>query len=198
MKTPLTFAKLAGALLVTLTIAFSSREAHALGPIGIEVGAQVGYGASPGGAPVNPLGVGLGGRAGITFFNIYAGAKIMDYIGSGDTFGGQYHALQYGGEIGYGFSISVLTIRPQIGVGNISLSGAAVGPDGQPVLPTGSSLYLEPGAVALITIGIVYFGADASALMITSEPAYGGPGNFQITTNFQTGFTAHGQLGISF
>ena len=49
----------------------------------------------------------------------------------------------------------------------------------------------------LITIGIVYFGADASALMITNEPAIGGPGNVQVT-NFQTGFTAHGQLGISF
>jgi hypothetical protein len=195
MKTPftlVTLAKLVGALLVTLTIALSSKEAHALGPIGIEVGAQVGYGASPGGAAVNPLGVGLGGRAGITFFNIYAGGKIMDYIGSGDTVGGQYHAIQYGGEIGYGFSISVLTIRPQIGVGNISLSGS-----NRPDLPSGSSLYLEPGAVALITIGIVYFGADASALMITNEPAIGGAGNVQVT-NFQTGFTAHGQLGISF
>ena len=190
MKTTLTLAKLLGALLVTLTIALSSKEAHALGPIGIEVGAQVGYGSSPGGAAVNPLGIGLGGRAGITFFNIYAGAKIMDYIGSGDTVGGQYHALQYGGEIGYGFSISVLTIRPQFGIGDISLSGSNV-------LPSGSSLYLEPGAVALITIGIVYFGADASALMITSEPAYG-QGNLQLTTNFQTGFTAHGQLGLSF
>ena len=186
-----TLLRLVAALLVTLTIALSSKEAHALGPIGIEVGAKVGYGASPGGASVNPLGIGLGGRAGITFFGIYAGGEILDYIGSGDGIGGTYHAIQYGGELGYSWTISVLTIRPQIGVGNISLSGSTL-------YPSGSSLYLEPAAVALITIGIIYFGADVGALMITSEPAYGGAGNLTPTTNFQTGLTVHGQLGISF
>ncbi|MGO8998057.1 MAG: hypothetical protein ACLQVI_32460 [Polyangiaceae bacterium] len=192
MKTSL---KLIGALLVTLTIALSSREAHALGPVGIEVGLRVGDGTNPSGnnSGVNPFGVGFGGRAGITLFNIYAGVDIMDYIGSGDGLGGTYHALQYGGTIGYGIGISVLTIRPQIGLGNISLSGSS-----SPDYPSASSFYLEPGALAMITIGWFFFGADINALFITSEPAYGSGGSINTSTNWPVSVTIHGQVGVSF
>jgi hypothetical protein len=200
-----TFLRLVGALVVALGIGLSSKDARALGPIGIEVGAKVGYGTDPGGAnspltgaSVNPLGVGLGGRAGITVFGIYLGGSIVDYLGSGDTLGGQYHALQYGGEIGYGFKILFLTLRPQIGLGNIQISDSAPNVIAGAAFPGGSSFYLEPGAVALLTFGIVYFGADINALIITAEPAAGGGGNFTFNTSTHTALTVHGQLGLSF
>jgi len=192
-----TFLRLVGALVVALGIGLSSKDAHALGPIGIEVGAKVGYGTDPGGAnglngaSINPLGFGIGGRAGITLFGIYLGGSIVDYIGSGDTVGGQYHALEYGGEIGYGFKILFLTLRPQIGLGNITLSDSTLS-------TSNSSFYLEPGAVALLTFGIVYFGADVNALIITAEPAAGGGGSLNTSTSTHTALTVHGQLGISF
>ena len=193
MKTSL---KLIGALLVTLSIGLSSREAHALGPVGIEVGLRVGDGTNPSGnnSGVNPFGVGLGGRAGITLFNIYAGVDIMDYLGSGDTYGGIYHAMQYGGTVGYGIKISVLTIRPQIGLGNISLSGSNNPAD----YPSSSTFYLEPGALAMITIGWLYFGADINALFITTEPAYGSGGNVNTNTNWPISVAIDGQLGVTF
>src|SRR5208282_382729 len=105
MKTPTSTRRLLGALLATLAIALSHRDARALGPVGIEMGAKVGYGTSPGGAGSNPLVIGLGGRAGITLFGIYLGGNIVDYLGSGDGSGGQWKALQCGGELGYGFKI---------------------------------------------------------------------------------------------
>ena len=113
--------ELFAALLLTLAMALSPREAHAAAPVGFEVGAKVGYGTSPGGAAVNPLGLGLGGRVGITIAGLYAGLDVVDYLGSGDGNGGQYHAIQFGGELGYGFKIRSLTIRPQIGAGDVYL-----------------------------------------------------------------------------
>jgi hypothetical protein len=189
MKTSL---RLLGAFLVALAIGLSTRQAHALGPVDIEVGAKVGYGTSPGGSSINPLGFGIGGRAGVQLFGIYAGGNIIRYIGSGDGLGGQLYALQYGGEIGYGFKISILTIRPQIGLGNITFSDSQAGSS------SSSSFYLEPGAVVLISLGLVYIGADANALVVTQEPGIGQPGTASLNTSTSTGFTFHGQVGISF
>jgi hypothetical protein len=60
------------ASIVVAAIAFGAasfvmtREAHALGPVDLEVGARAGIGTDPCGFFVpNPLGFGLGGRAGI-------------------------------------------------------------------------------------------------------------------------------------
>ncbi len=192
MKTSLRFL---APLLVLLAIAFSSREAHALGPIDIEVGAKVGYGGSPGGAAINPLGLGLGGRAGISLFGIYVGGNIIKYLGSGDNLGGQYSALEYGAEVGYGFKISILTIRPQIGLGNIEVKDSQPNPLAP---PSGNSFYLEPGVTALLTFGLLYIGADANALVITSEPAYGSGGSLVLSTSTNSAFTFHGQVGITF
>jgi hypothetical protein len=195
MKTTL---RLAGALLVTLAIALSSREARALGPIDIEVGAKVGYGtnpnAGPGGVNPNPLGVGLGGRGGITFFGIYAGVNAVDYLGSGDNLGGIYHAVQVGGELGYTIKVSILTLRPQIGLGNITLSDSQA----NLLYPGGSSFYLEPGGTALLTFGLIFVGADVNALVITSEPGINSGGSLNTNTATQTSLTIHGQVGLSF
>ena len=195
MKTTL---RLVAALLVTLTIALSTREARALGPVDIEVGAKVGYGTNPNPGPngtnANPLGVGVGGRGGITLFGIYAGLNAVYYLGSGDAAGGTYHAVQVGGELGYTIKVSILTLRPQIGLGNITLS------DSQPNLfyPGGSSFYLEPGGTVLLTFGMIFIGADVNALVITSEPGINTGGSLNTNTGTQTGVTIHGQVGISF
>ncbi len=184
-------------LTVALTVAPSS-QAHALGPVGIEVGAKVGYGASPGGGAVNPLGAGFGLRAGITFVGIYVGADVVDYLGSGDGNGGQYHAFQYGGELGYGFKVGSVTIRPQVGAGGVYLFGSLAGLT-SPAIPTAVSPYVEPGALVFASFGIVYIGVDAGALVLVSEPAYVQTGSqYTLTTGTNAGFTAHGQIGLKF
>src|SRR5271168_359202 len=98
----------------TLTLV-ATRPAHALGPIDLEIGAKAGIATSPvsGGGP-NPLGVGVGGRAGISILGFYGGGNLMYYFGANSE-----HALLYGVEGGYGFSLPAvpITIRPQLGLG---------------------------------------------------------------------------------
>jgi hypothetical protein len=191
------FLRLTGALVVTLAIALSSKEAHALGPVDIEVGAKVGAATNPGaGWQLNPLGFGAGGRVGVSIFGIYGGLNLIDYIGNNAGINSA-HALEFGGELGYSIKISVLTIRPQVGFGNITFSdtysGTALGFTASSS-SNNASFYLEPGLTALITLGIFYFGVDANALIITAMPT-NPPGG---STSTDTAFTMHGQVGLAF
>jgi|HubBroStandDraft_6_1064221.scaffolds.fasta_scaffold652632_1 hypothetical protein len=188
------FACCAGTLMTT-------RDAHALGPVDLEIGAKAGVGTNPisgsnGFSAPNPLGFGLGARGGVDFLGFYGGVQLMYYFGSsesasalGETGSISFHTFMYGVEAGYGFSVSVLTIRPQIGIGNLtisesgSLSGAfASGSSGG---NSNSNLYLEPGVTGLISLGGWFVGADANLLFL--------PGASYNTT---TAFTLHGQIGI--
>jgi hypothetical protein len=191
MKKARLVCRLLPAFVVMLGIALSSKEARALGPVDIEIGAKAGYGAAPGGASINPLGAGIGARAGIQLFGLYAGLNLVNYFGSGDNLGGTYHALQYGGEIGYGFKISILTLRPQVGLGNITFSDSTLS-------TSSGSFYLEPGVTALLTFGLLFIGADVNALVVTAEPPVGQPGGLVLNTSTQTGLTVHGQIGVVF
>jgi hypothetical protein len=92
----------------------------------------------------------------------------------------------YGGEFGYGFKISIITIRPQIGVGSALVSGST----------SNSTLYLEPGVTGLVAFGILIVGVDANLAIF--------PGSNQINSNGTTSttvteaFTIHGQVGVRF
>jgi hypothetical protein len=183
-------------LFFVLAILGSSRKAHALGPIGIEAGAQVGYGTNPDSSFQNPLGVGLGLRAGVVLFGgLYGGVKITDYLGSSQD-GVKFHSLQEGIDVGWGFKILLLTIRPQIGIGNIGFTTSGSGVvDGVTFSASNSSssLYLEPGVTALISLGLLYVGADVNYLYITSYEA-----NPNGTSKGAGGATIHGQIGVQF
>jgi hypothetical protein len=170
------------------TFAFS-RPAAALGPIDLEVGARVGYGSNPiKGDPANPLGVGLGARAGMSFFSIYAGVNIQYYFGGsgqvpdpnnvGATTKDSQHSLLYGVEGGYSFDILILKLRPVIGVGNYTLHSSVIGDT--------HNIYIQPGAMALIGLGLWYFGADGSVLLTPGMPSS------------QAAFTVNGQVGLKF
>jgi hypothetical protein len=174
-------------LFFVLAILGSSRKAHALGPIGIEAGAQVGVGTNPDSAGPNPLGVGLGLRGGVVLFGgLYGGVKIMDYLG-GTEDGVKVHSLQEGVDVGWGFKVLLLTIRPQIGIGNVSSTASVDG-----ISASSNSLYLEPGVTALISLGLLYIGADANYLYITSASQGDG------TSKGEGGVTIHGQIGVQF
>jgi hypothetical protein len=177
-------------------------EAHALGPIDLEVGAKVGYATNPDSAnSFNSLGFGVGGRAGISFLGIYVGGNLMYYTGGSADFGVDkisQHALQYGVEAGYGFKIAILTLRPQVGVGNLHSFGTVTFPSGDSTsLAAYNNLYIEPGLTALISLGLVYVGADANLLVLpradSADPVTGAS-----TTKTETAFTVHGQVGVKF
>jgi hypothetical protein len=202
MRNPTTLLA-AGLAAASATVLFS-RGASALGPIGIEAGAKVGVGSSPIDAPsatvsgtsvspINPLGLGLGVRGGIVVSGFYGGVSAMYYLGgSQDVAGGSIsaHTTMYGLEAGYGLSLlGLVTVRPQVGLGNATfsssvdssvLSGAALGSVGA----SQSNLYIEPGVTGLVSLGLLYAGADINALFF--------PG----LDNSKTAVTIHGQLGI--
>jgi hypothetical protein len=153
------------------------RQADALGPIGVELGGQVGAGTNlVGGGGINPLGLGLGGRAGVTWLGFYGGVNVMDYLGgsqSTSTASASAHSFLYGVEAGYDLKVlGILMIRPQLGIGDYKIysGGASCAPS--PCTPPSAgtigngSPYLEPGAVALMSFGVLYAGVDVNARLL--------------------------------
>jgi hypothetical protein len=177
----------------------ATREAHALGPLDIEIAGKIGYGSNPdSGEGLNRLGFGLGGRAGLALFGIYAGVNIVDYLGGSatppacpagtpcpNTLTGSVHTLMYGGEFGFGFKISIVTIRPLIGVGSAIVSGPA---------GSASSLYLEPGVTGLVSFGLLFVGVDANVAIFPSTTN----GEAASSSSTNEAFTIHGQVGVRF
>jgi hypothetical protein len=182
--------------LTSIAIVTSTRTAHALGPVGIEVAAKAGAATNPygGDGTINPLGFGLGGRAGVVLMDhLYAGINVMyylgssgpDYISSNPTGSISEHTLMYGVEAGWGFQlIDILTIRPQVGLGNatFSFSGDTTGLSYE----SASKLYFEPGVTGLLSLGTLFVGADANLLL------------FPALEQSNAVFTIHGQVGVKF
>jgi hypothetical protein len=147
----------------------SERPAHALGPIDLEIAAKAGYGS-------NDLDFGIGGRAGISFFGLYGGVSLVDYLGQDSV-----HVLTYGGEVGFGIKIAFVTIRPLLGFGD-AVTSTPLGSSG--------SFYLQPAGLLQFSFGHLIFGVDAGALIPTSNAVQG--------SGINAAFTMDGQVGVRF
>jgi hypothetical protein len=175
---------------LTVAIVVFSAQADALGPVDIEIGARAGIATKPFG----PLGFGIGGRGGVSFQGLYAGIDVIDYLGAtgpcgscssppGQTVNQSRGALLYGLEAGYGFKFSLVTIRPQLGMGTLRLS-SAYGDPTPGASTVSNSFYLEPGVVGLVSLGALFVGADVGALVVPTRPDFA--------------LTVHGQIGVTF
>jgi hypothetical protein len=180
------------------------RDARALGPLDVEIGAKIGLATDPvsTSASLNPLGFGLGARAGVDFHGFYGGVQFTYYLGGSERSdalcGGNNpcglsefstHTLMYGIEAGYGITlIDLLTLRPQIGFGNATFISSAIGPGVANPGSRGSSsnVYLEPGVTGLLSLGAWFAGLDANVLFF--------PG----LNDAQTSFSLHGEVGFKF
>jgi hypothetical protein len=174
------------------------RDASALGPIDLELGLKAGGGTNPLGnpQPPNPLGFGIGARGGVSLFSVYAGLNVMYYFGSSQTLdnpgpsgsvsttSANLHSLMYGGELGYNIKLAILTIRPQVGLGNYTQSETGISDV--------NNLYVEPGVTGMIALGTFFLGADANALILPGIKQSDG------STGTSAGFTLHGQVGVKF
>ena len=185
---------------------FRSPDARADLPLAAEFGGRLGYATNPNSDVPNPLGVGFGARGGVELFkSLYLGGNIMYYLGtSKDTPLGatpsntsvSTHTLLLGLEVGYSLHIKPLIIRPQLGFGDASLTsftnfaGTVNNPatDVSNFTVTNQRFYLEPGLVALVNVGALYFGGDVNLLFIPdAEPSTG---------DAYSSFAFGGQLGI--
>lgn len=180
---------------LTVAILAFPEKAEALGPVDVEVGARAGVTAGNFG----PLGFGIGGRGGVSILGrLYAGIDVIDYLGATSTCGGcsyppgampvqqSQHALLYGFEAGYNFKFSRVTIRPQLGLGNIRLASSYGNPPG-PVWDISNHFYLEPAVVGLVSFGVLFVGADVGAVLFFAGAGGGG-----------LALTVHGQIGVIF
>ncbi len=180
-----------------------------LGPLDVEVAAKAGAGTNWTVASPNPLGFGIGGRAGVSILGLYAGLSGMYYVGS-STQGLSTHSYQYGAEVGYGLKIPFLTVRAQVGLGDYGLvfdtsqqgGFPSSGPAASTTSTTNNYLYLEPALVGLLSIGRWFVGADVGALLLPNGPVPVGscpPGSCTSpSSKFEAGFVAHGQVGVRF
>jgi hypothetical protein len=90
-----------------------------------ELAATASYVSPPIRGGVNPFGAGFGGRLGIAYDDWYLGIRVIDYLGGSDV-DLSYRALLYGVELGYGIRFpilagSLLTLRPEVGVGDAAV-----------------------------------------------------------------------------
>ena len=219
MKTASTLVLMTAATVSTLQVA---GDASALGPVDVEIAGKVGGGTSPvssGTSPngtsinINPLGFGVGGRAGVSFSSLYAGLSFMYYFGGrqdvpsplGPPVPVSGTSVLYGLEIGYNIGLPAITVRPQVGVGKYTLNvdgSAQVGGVTYNGSSTWDNVYLEPGIVAKASFGMWLVGVDANLFWL--------PGSDKVevwlcpsplchyTLSSQLAFTAHGQLGLQF
>jgi hypothetical protein len=177
----------------------SEREASALGPLDVEVGAKIGGGTAPFSNQPNALGFGLGARAGVVVLGgWYGGASIVHYfggtgtVGLGDvaTSGAGESSTLFGIEGGYGVNLlGLLTVRGQLGVGSFNLGFTGI------ELPGVSNLYLEPGLTVLASFGLLFVGADVNLLVL---PGIVDPLNPKGPSTWATTLTSHAQVGVKF
>ena len=181
---------------VTLGIDLASREAHALGPVGIEVGAKVagtdrGPSSEDDGRTTRSASALAGGRAGITIFGIYLGGT-----SSSTTWGAATGSAvattrsSAGGEIGYSYENPVLTLRPQLGLGNITDLRLELEPISK-LATRRQQLLPRAGRHGAPHLRILYFGADINCARHHERPAIGAG----TSTSTDTVFTFDGQLG---
>ncbi len=204
-------------------VAFSlPRDAHALGPVDVEIGAMVGGGTTPsvqgnstiagygfGATLPNPLGFGVGGRAGVRLDHLYVGVEGMDYFGSSNNaYGVSASSYLLGVDLGGSFEVSIVTIRPLVGIGGFT---EMVGGLPLPSAPSGESasgnlsssqsytmVYLQPGITGLIPLGPLYVGADANVLLLTSLPTQPSSSGSNAGSELGIALTLHAQIGVRF
>jgi hypothetical protein len=190
-----------GFALATLTacaVALSmERNAHALGPFDVEVAARGGFATSPlsGTNAGNPLGFGVGGRAGIVLDEtFYLGGSILYYFTGNEnelstsvagsslastTQSVSTRVLMYGAEMGYGIDLTdFLTLRPQVGFGDATFSQSGAG-------ASTTTWYLEPGVAGLLPLGKLLVGADVDMLLLS-------------VTQPEVAFLFDAQVGVKF
>jgi hypothetical protein len=191
-----TFALVAASLSAGAVLLAVPKEAHAIGPVDVEVAARVGYASNPSNVSGSSdgLGFGAGVRGGVSFFGIYAGLSFMYYAGASEsetlptgtgTSGSlsvSTSAILYGIDLGYSFKLPMfITIRPQVGFGNATAMVSV-----NNVSSSNNNSYVEPGVLLQARFGTFIAGVDANALFFPGQ------------NDSQAAFTIHGQLGLAF
>jgi hypothetical protein len=166
-----------------------------------ELGGKAAYTSPPVRGGTSPFGAGFGGRLGFDIAHVYVGLSVVDYLGGKDI-DVTDTALMYGAELGYGFRLvevdgSVLTLRPQVGAGGVSVFRTDPNPTGSTTprsrgggrrggadvvsgasgsngnVTTVDAFYVEPAVTLMFSSG-VFFVAINGNLVLVPGIAYSG------------------------
>lgn len=155
----------ASAALVTLT---TTSTASALPLLTISGSVRGLYGSATGDAELNPYGIGLGLRAGVTLpASLYLGASYDYFAGESDTNMGvdvSSSLQQFMGRVGYDLGLGPLTLRPQLGIG-LAQASSELGP----VDDSTSEFVLAPGVEFTFGLGLLSVGAEVSYNKVFSD-----------------------------
>jgi hypothetical protein len=139
-----------------------------------------------------PTGATLGGRFGVQYLHVYVGLP-FDY-----DFGERsVTSFAFGVELGYGFLLgrNALTLRPTMGVGNLTTYGTVAGLGNVVDLQT---IYFEPGVTVLVDVAAgLFVGVDAGEVFWPSNSACP-PSTGVLGGPCGTSFAAHLQAGMRF
>ena len=135
--------------LVTLSGSLRGLYGSALGDQGVE------------GTELNPYGIGIGLRGGVTLPSaLYLGASFDYFFGeSDDAVDIDFNLYQLMGNVGYDIGLGPLTLRPSLGLGVASTSVEA-DVIGVRLEETESDFVLSPGAEGIIGLGILSVSAE--------------------------------------
>lgn len=134
--------------LITLSGSLRGLYGSALGDQGVE------------NAELNPYGLGLGLRGGVTLPSaLYLGASFDYFFGdSDDAIDVEVSLYQLMGNVGYDLGLGPLTLRPSLGLGVATSSVELGGP--LSIDESESDFVLSPGAEGIIGLGLLSVSAE--------------------------------------
>jgi hypothetical protein len=197
-----TFVTAVAAALSGVMTLLVAKLAAALPAIDLEIAAKGGFGniatSTPAGR-ANPLGVGLGGRAGGLLRGVYGGVAFGYWFGGSEripVLAGSTsartatHSLMYGLEGGYTITVSdVVAVRGQVGIGNFTRTIDFISAS-----TSSNDLYVEPGIILMVSLPWVRWFVCADANILVLIGANNGDGAPQT----DVAITGDGQVGYRF
>ncbi len=153
------------------------------GPKPITVALLFGYGFSLNAEEtfdLNPFGIGFGARGGYNLERIYAGGRILFFLGDSEQLPGgienSHSQFQLAIEGGYDLQVSGLLLRPSLalGISISSIESTVAGPPmpGQgPADLSSEDIFVAPGGTLLYALeGDLFVGAEAQLPIIFADP----------------------------
>jgi hypothetical protein len=141
-------------------------------PHHFELTGHTAYTMAPVRGGTNPFGLGFGARLGFVVSHVYVGGLVVGYLGGTDVDTSET-ALLLGGEVGYDLGTRLgdgwLTLRPQLGVGMVTITRTDPSLLATSSSSTSSVKVTKPDVVTQATPAPVSSGSSGSAGTITSS-----------------------------
>jgi hypothetical protein len=160
-------------IVAAVAVLLLSVGSSARADIDISAAALLGSGVDTGDLPHNLYAFQVGGTVELIISGFVLGARASRAITSGGV-PREVQLRAFGGDLGYEWELSILHLGPRVGMGQV-----------QQINGDFKSLYIEPGAVAEVELGVFLLGGDVRYRFVTSDMD-------------RAGLLVYGKLGLRF